>query len=48
LEGEKNAAFQFRDGVRRGGREESSVCAASRMMVNGKPKFLLANETEEQ
>jgi hypothetical protein len=44
----KKCSIQFRDGVRRGRREESSVCAASRMMVNAKPKLLLANETEEE
>ncbi len=44
----KKCSIQFRDGFRGGGREESSVCAASRMMVNAKLKFLLANETEEE
>jgi hypothetical protein len=47
LEGEK-CSIQFRDGVKRRRKEGNFVCVASRMMVNAKPMFLLANEIKER
>jgi hypothetical protein len=48
LGGGKNAAFSSEMVLEEEEEKKVFVCVISRMMVNVKPKFILANETEEE